>query len=329
MKTFLPFSESYNQLNSEEEKLLGYALRSVEDFVKKSSKISDVPFATRDAHAESYGYLKGTFSLSENIVQKELFQNTTYDVLLRYSNANLKITKAQKPMPFFGTSIKINLENNKEINYPLVNFPVFVTNSVSRFLKIFTAANQFFTASLLKKTYFALNLFLNVLPVTFELLNVSFFKAIRNWINSYSYFILSRSYYSIGAYRLGNQIIKIKAVPQIFNPEFKEGETIEEQIANYLNTHQFSIKLYYQVCFSEKHQPVNNLLKEWTATPFEELGTIGHLQMMNTDNLELEALSFSPFHNPKEFQPVGKLQYLRKSAYETSLRVRNTLNKAT
>jgi hypothetical protein len=41
--------------------------KSIADFVEQSSSISDVNYATRNAHAKTYAVAKGTFWVDKNI----------------------------------------------------------------------------------------------------------------------------------------------------------------------------------------------------------------------------------------------------------------------
>lgn len=321
----LKYNTLYNQLSAKEAVLLKEALLSVQKFIRKSRKISSVNYATRDAHSKSYGYLKGKFLPAATPEAEKFFPNASYDVLVRYSHAHLKIIKTDRQLPIYGLALKIKWNTEKEINYPLVNFPVFVTNSVTRFLKLFIGINRFYTAHLILKPFKLLKVGLRILPVMAELLNLSFMKAFAYFIKTFPNFILNRDYHSIGAYRFGAHMVKLKMVPVQKDFEQDLSKSVLENIQHYVSQQPVYYEIYALFSFDEKHQPINDLKKQWTATPDVHLGTI-ELNEVLQDSPELVKLSFSPFDSPEIFQPVGKIQFLRKAAYETSVQTRNQLN---
>ncbi len=109
MKTLLKYTSDLDQLSTTEENDLAKAIRSVEKFIESSSKISDVNYATRDAHAKTYATAKGTLTLSNNLPEfiTELFDQKQYELLARFSNGNLVINKKGRDAPLYGFSLKI------------------------------------------------------------------------------------------------------------------------------------------------------------------------------------------------------------------------------
>lgn len=325
MRNPILYNESYSKLSAEENILLDKSLEYIKSFVENSPKISNVNYATRDAHAKTYAYIDSIFKPSQDPLVQSIFTKDKYNAIVRVSHAHIKIISTDKQLPLYGNSFKIILDNQKEINLPLVNFPVFVTNSVSNFLKIFNEVNQLFTNSLIQKPNHLVEIISNLIPVGFETMNKDFIKSINQWRKMYSYFIFSRNYHSIGAYKIGNYMMKIKAVPQLFHPEFDEGETINETIQNYLKKYSFKFKLFYQLSYDEDDQPINNLLKIWKNSPDIEFGTFEFNNVI-AETLEMENLSFNPFDNIDELLPVGKIQQLRQKIYETSINARKNIN---
>lgn len=320
----LKYNTSYNQLSAKETALLKETLVSVQEFIRKSRRISSVHYATRDAHSKSYGYLKGTFLPAATPEAEKFFPSASYEVLVRYSHAHLKIIKTDRQLPVYGLALKIKW-NQQEINYPLVNFPVFVTNSVTRFLKLFIGINRFYTAPFILKPFKLLNAGLKVIPIMAELMNISFINAFKNFMKTFPDLILSRDYHSIGAYRWGDHMIKLKMVPVQTGFQPDKSKSVFENIQEYVSEQPVYYDLYAQFAFDEKFQPVNDLKQQWTATPDVHLGTI-ELNEVLQDSPDLEKCSFSPFDSPEVFQPVGKIQSLRKAAYEASVQTRNQLN---
>ncbi len=322
----LTYHPKYNQLSAEEETLLQKALTFVKNFVKKSENISDVRYATRNAHAKTYAYVRAKFIPSNEKDVTEIFTSESYDTLIRFSHANLKVAKSDKQFPIFGFALKIRYTESKEVNIPLVNFPVFPTDSVKGFLKLFIKINQFFTSSFLLKPFKVLGIISTASPMLFEMMNLSFFKAVKTWIKNFDHFILARSYYSVGVYRLGSKMIKLKLVPKVFEPEFKVSESIHENVKTYLQQEKLQYDIFYQLAYNEKEQPINMLTKEWKGGEFKHFGVLECLDVLEEHGLDLENKSFNPFDNIEELQPVGKIQYLRKSVYAKSAEIRNRIN---
>lgn len=77
-----------------------------------------------------------------------------------------------------------------------------------------------------------------------------------------------------------------------------------------------------QYCYDLKRQPVNQLNKMWKNTEFVSIGRISISQILDKDDKEIEKMSFNPFDNIAELQPVGRIQKLRDKAYRVSLRTR-------
>lgn len=327
MRTPLLFRKSYNKLSRKERKLLEEGIPYVKEFVKKSKNISKVPYATRDAHAKSYAYLKGRFVPEPNSVFHHLFDQNSYEALARFSHAHLKIIKTDKQLPIYGLAVKMKSKSLDEINYPMVNFPVFVTDSVSNFLKLFNQINRYFTGNGLQKFASGFKLIFRLFPILGEMMNPSFFKAIQIWIKTFSNFILNRNYHSIGAYRFDNCMVKLTLQPIELKFNSDKTKSIYENIESFLLTKPIRYQLIAQIAYDEKLQPINKLTQDWTDTEDDVIGEFQFEEILNPSNQKLEEISFNPFENPELFKPVGKIQATREEIYKASIETRNELNK--
>ena len=141
----LQYNQKFSELTEKEKQLLEIAKSSIAEFVENSSVINDINYATRDAHAKTYAVVTGTFRIEQQLPYhlNDFFEKDHYDIMIRYSNAHLKIKNGKKDIPAYGMSIKIKDNDRLIANYPLVNFPLFPLNSISTFLKLFTSLNQF------------------------------------------------------------------------------------------------------------------------------------------------------------------------------------------
>lgn len=326
MPSPLKYNPSYNKLTDEERALLDINKSSIADFVEQSSAISDVPYATRNAHAKSYIVAKGEFILRQDIPEKirPFFDREKYDLTIRLSHAHPKILRGQKEIPAYGFAIKLQDEGGKLIaNYPLVNFPLFPINSVSTFLKLFTSVNRFFV-----KKWSSFSLILQILRVIPSTLTVSFIKnSIQLWARRNDFF-LSFDYHSVGVYRLGDYMMKIRLSPKSVDRHFGKKLKTKEALQQYLADSDFTADIMIQLCYNLEDQPINKLNVEWKNSPFIKIGElkIKKNTLLDPAACENELLSFNPFESHPFFQPVGKLQKLRDEAYKVSMQTRLKIN---
>jgi len=109
MNSLQKFSPEFNELSAQENADLEKAIKSAEKFVENSAKISGVNYATRDAHSKTYATVKAKLEISENLPDfiAKIFDQKEYELLLRFSNANLVINKKGREIPAYGFSLKI------------------------------------------------------------------------------------------------------------------------------------------------------------------------------------------------------------------------------
>ena len=321
------YNKKFNELTEDEKELLKINKKSISDFVEQSSIISDVDYATRNAHAKTYAVLKGEFKINPNLPDQlqPFFDKEKYDLIIRFSNAHLKIKQSKKDIPAYGFSVKIKDDNGEVLaNYPLVNFPLFPVNSVSTFLKLFTSINHFFT----KKWNNLFSLIIQIIKATPSLFTFSFLKNIVKLIGQRNNFFLSFDYHSIGAYRLGEYMIKIQLSPKSPEKNFGKKLNTREAIESYFTTNDYTADVLIQICYDLKDQPINKLNREWKNSPLIKVGEIKIEKNSILDRTcENELLSFNPFESKTIFQPVGKIQKLRDEAYKVSVQTRRKINK--
>jgi len=324
----LKYNKKFDELNEEEKKLLEINKKSIADFVEQSSSISDVNYATRNAHAKTYAAADGSFIIDKNIPEDlfKFFDSEKFDLTIRISNANLKINTTEKDIPAYGFAVKVKDENGGLIaNFPLVNFPLFPTNSVSHFLKLFTAVNRLY----MKKWRGVFSLAAQSVKMIPYFFTLSFFKNIVKLLGKRNDFILSFDYYSVGAYRLGENMIKIKLVPRSVDKKFGRKLKMKDALKNYFQDNTYTADVFIQFCYNLKDQPINRLNVEWKNAPYIKVGEviINQGALLDPRDCTNELLSFNPFESKSFFQPVGKIQKLRDEAYKVSLQTRRKINK--
>ncbi|MDV7699004.1 catalase [Chryseobacterium soli] len=324
----LPYHRKFDELNEEEKILLEINKKSIADFVEQSSLLSDVNYATRNVHAKTYAVINGEFVVS-NALPHELqpfFEEKKFDLVIRFSNAKPVINSSKKEIPAYGFAVKIIDDKGSLIaNYPLVNFPLFPVNSVSTFLKLFTSINQFY----IKKWSHLPSLAAQMVKVIPSVLNGSFIKSTLHFIGKRNDFFLSFDYYSVGAYRMGDYMIKIKLKPQSVEKNFGKKFTTRKALEEYFSTNDYTADVLIQFCSDIKDQPINTLNTEWKNAPFIKIGEVNIKKnsLPNPRDCSNELLSFNPFENKPFFHPVGKIQKLREEAYKVSMQTRTKINK--
>lgn len=327
MLNHLKYNKSFDQLSYDEKTLLEEAKKSIEEFVEQSAEISDVNYATRNVHSKAHAVLKGEFHINPDLQEdiKYIFDKENYEITARISNANFKISRKQNPFPAYGFAFKIKDDAGRTIaNYPLVNFPLLPINSVSVFLKLFTNINRFY----IKKIKSIIPLLFSAYHVVPSIFNLSFLRYFFRFVKKRNDFILSHNFYSVGAYRFDDKMVKIKLKPQNTPRKFLKKSNKRKQIRSFLKDNEYKADVLIKICYNIKYQPINKLHKEWKNTATIKIGEVkfDKNSVQNPSLCENELLSFNPFESLDIFRPVGKIQKLREIAYKVSFQTRRKMN---
>lgn len=314
MREKLNYTPEFNKLSIKEQALLDKLTDAIWKFVRKTPKLNQVPSKTRDAHATTYAILQGKFLVDKAFEQHLLFPVNILNATLRISNAHMKIVKGNA-FPAYGFSLKLMHDGQTTANFPFVNFPVFPFNNVSNFLKLFTALNTYFSEGFLQKCWSAIGIMSRILTIVPNIFQRDFLKNIIKLLKKRNDSVFSFTYHSIGAYRFGDHIVKLKLIPE----QLTSQTSVEDLFAQ---KGQYIANLYIQYAYNLKDQPVNILHKEWKNSPFIRIGKFIFTDYVDKNDPNLEQMSFNPFESSEVFQPVGRIQQLRNKAYEASLRER-------
>ena len=323
--TLVRFDRSYNTLSSSEVQWLRRTVESVEQFVKKSRAINKQPFATRNAHAQTFSVLRGYLFTNDDLPAqvRSIFDKENYKVLVRYSHGNPLIRPVNKFLPAYGMAIKI-YSDGEEWSFPLVNFPIFPIKSGKKVLQIFTNFNAAVSsATKTKRTFSLARLLKNIVSVVPSALSWSMLKNTVKLLFRKNQSAIGFPYYSVGVYRMGSYMMKLKATPSKKVPLTNTGDH-QSSIEQALSSGDVHFDLTVQLCADLQNQPVNDLSVEWKNAPEFTLGRIQFTKGSLKDSSLIPAhkTSFNPFENPQELQPVGQIQYLRKDVYDASISTR-------
>jgi len=314
MREKLKYTPEFDQLTTKEHFLLDKLTDAIRNFVRKTPEINRLPYKTRDAHATTYDILQGKFLVDEAFKQYSLFPDTVLDATLRISNAHMKIVK-RNALPAYGFSLKLMHDGQTTANFPLVNFPLFPFDNVSNFLKLFIALNNYFSGGFSQKCYSVINIMGKIISIFPQVLHRDFLKNIVHLIKRRNNSLFSFEYHSIGAYRFGEHVVKLKLIPEQLTSQTSAEDLFAEK-------GQYIVNLYIQYAYDLKDQPVNILHREWKNSSFICVGKFIFTSYADKNDPNLERLSFNPFESIEAFQPVGRIQQLRNKAYKASLQQR-------
>ena len=338
MKQSLHYSPIYDALTPEEQELLDVDVKLTEEAVKVSHKVNKQKHSTRNAHAKSFGFVRGNFIpvANEAADMSKLMGGTNLGVILRYSHPNFFVTKGGSEYPLYGCSVKIYNKNVPvSAKFPLVNLPVFITNSVSKFLNIHIRANKFFIATAKPFSLAFLKipgLFMAGLRLFLDRELLSILRNMLKVLDIEKRFTATYAYHSVGCFRLENRIVKIRLKPTVTrktpeDPLMDQREALREYFLRY----ELSLDFQVQLGIDDRKTPVNNLLKRWREKDSKFI-TVGKIILPRQDlsryeTMAYENLSFNPFENSDALQPVGRMQKIRQKIYNTSVSTRQFLNK--
>ena len=120
----LTYSPKYDHLTAEEEQLLNEDVELIEKAVSVSHKLNEKRISTRNAHAKSFGFVRGDFIPVVNEVAdfSEFLKGHNLGVIIRYSHPNAFVSEGSGEYPLYGCAVKIYNKNIPvSTKFPLVN----------------------------------------------------------------------------------------------------------------------------------------------------------------------------------------------------------------
>jgi hypothetical protein len=148
--------------------------------------------------------------------------------------------------------------------------------------------------------------------------------------------LLDSQYWSTTPYRFGGTAMKFSARP--CGPASPFAETaakdfLSENLRGHLALHEACFDFMVQLRQLPSAMPIEDPTAEWSEkdSPFIPVAriTIPAQNFLSLKQLDFcENLSFSPWHTIPEHQPLGGINRVRKTVYDTVSRVRHELNGA-
>ena len=298
-------------------------LRLVEAKVREAAKTD--PPARRDAHPKGHGCVKALFTIRNDLppeLRTGLFAKpAAYDAWIRFSNGN-PTPQADSKGDGRGLAIKLmNVADSPSTtqDFILINHPVFAARDVVDYLAL-EAANPFWRFFV--PDFNPLHLRVHEALIAFAILR----KKVNNLLNI--------QYWSMSAYRLGDSACKFSARPS--GPESTYIATddpnfLRLNLVRHLAGRDAEFDFMIQRRARPEAMPVEDPTIEWNErdAPFVPVARITIPKQTFDSPAQMtfcENLSFSPWHCVDAHRPLGGLNRLRRSVYETISRVRHELN---
>jgi catalase len=300
-------------------------LQVVEAKVRDAARTD--PPARRDAHPKGHGCVRAEFRILDNLppeLRVGLFATPgSHDAWIRYSNGN-PTPQADSKGDGRGMAIKlmgVAGSPSTTQDFILINHPVFAARNVIDYLALEQASSfwRFF--------------FPGINPLNFRVHEAMItFAILRKKVNN----LLNIQYWSMSAYRFGDSACKFSTRPvgsaspytATDDPNF-----LRANLVRHLAERDAEFDFMVQRRTRPDAMPVEDPTIEWSETdaPFVPVARIT-IPKQTFDSPEqmtfCENLSFSPWHCVDAHRPLGGLNRLRRSVYETISRVRHELNHA-
>lgn len=285
--------------------------------------------AHRNVHAKAHGCVQAEFRVL-NKLPKELQigifgEARTYPAWIRYSNGSGKM-QDDSVGDGRGMAIKLMGVEHSESNtqdFVMINHPVFLVRNAADYVEFQKALLE---DSPVKFFFPGLN------PFNFRLHELGIANAIRN---SKVTNPLSSQYWSMTPYLFGDTAMKFSAracdaasllVKKTSSPDF-----LRENMQKHLAQNEACFDFLVQLRKHPDQMPIEDPTVEWNEkdSPFIPVARIIIPPQKFDSPMQLnfcENLSFTPWHTIPEHRPLGGINRVRKTVYDTMSRVRHELN---
>jgi catalase len=299
-------------------------LRVIEAKVRDAARTGP---ARRDAHPKGHGCVRAEFRILDDIpphLRVGLFATPrVFNAWIRYSNGN-PTPQADNKGDGRGMAIKlmgVAESPSTTQDFILINHPVFAARNVVDYLDLETA-NPFWRFFVPGFNPFKLRVHEALIAIA--ILN----KKVNNLLNI--------RYWSMSAYRFADSACKYSVRP--VGPESTFTATddpnfLRANLVRHLAGRDAAFDFMVQSRTNPDTMPVEDPTITWdeTASPFVPVARITIPKQVFDSPEQMtfcENLSFSPWHCLDAHRPLGGLNRLRRSVYETISRVRHELNHA-
>ncbi|RSS79387.1 catalase family protein [Streptomyces sp. WAC06614] len=351
---FVRFDELDTDYGPEFEADVDAVVRVVERVTRDSVATEGTGRAVRFAHAKPYGLMRGELHVLP-ATDPHYFQGLyaspgRYPALIRYSNGMGHMRPDAQLGAACGMAVKLfgvpgeSLTDEPTagtMDYNLINSPVFFANTARDYLtlaRLFTELPDGTATSAGQAMW--LHAFVTrdgtLEPERWlwdELL------ALLSQMNSPLPHLLHSTFWSMGALRHGDHVAKLRIAPAADTPAaparpvdpLSSLHPVRDELVADAGTADHHFDVQVQLCADVKAMPVENSSVPWPEqlSPFVTVArlTVPAQDISAPDNPDrADALSFTPWRTPREHQPVGEIQTVRRRVYERSSALRHELN---
>ena len=284
--------------------------------------------ARRGAHAKAHGCVQAEFRILDKLpeeVRVGIFSEARiYPAWIRYSNA---FGKVQDDLVDDGRGMAIKLmgierSDSGTQDFIMINHPVFFVRNAADYVEFQKALSE---DSPFKFFFPGLN------PFHFRLHEFRIANAIRSTKVANP---LDSQYWSTTPYRFGDTEMKFSARPCGSASPFAETASpdfLRDNMQKHLAQSEACFDFLVQLRKFPTEMPIEDATIEWSEkdSPFIPVAriTIPAQAFTSSEQLEFcENLSFTPWHAIPEHRPLGGINRVRKTVYNTISRIRHELN---
>ena len=285
------------------------------------------PPARRDAHAKAHGCVRAEFRVLDSLpsaLRAGVFPAPrTYQAWIRFSNGADK-PGADKSLDGRGMAVKLmGVEDSPSTtqDFLMINHPAFFVRNAADYVDFQTASAiwHFFIPG-----FNPFNFRLHEGLVAYRIAS----QTVTNPLNI--------RYWSMTPYRFGTIACKFSARPSGAASLFvgtDGADFLHDNLARHLATEQATFDFMVQLRTKPDTQPIEDPTVTWEESdaPFVPVASIT-IPRQTFDSPEqktfCENLSFTPWHCVEAHQPLGGINRVRRTVYETISRVRHELNAA-
>jgi catalase len=300
-------------------------VRLIEETVRAEAKNGS---ARRDAHPKAHGCVQAEFRVLDKL-QKEVRvgifgEARAYPAWIRYSNGSGKV-QDDSDGDARGMAIKlmgVERSDSSTQDFLMINHPVFFVRNAADYVEFQKAFSE---DSPLKFFFPGLN------PFNFRLHEFRIANAIRGTkVNN----PLNTRYWSTTPYRFGDTAMKFSARSCSGASPFVETSSpdfLRENMQKHLAQSEACFDFLVQLRKGSSEMLIEDPTLEWSEkdSPFIPVAriTIPAQAFISPEQIEFcESLSFTPWHAIPEHRPLGGINRIRKTVYDTISRVRHELN---
>jgi hypothetical protein len=306
----------------------------------------------RDVHAKTYGCLRATFRVLDNLDPKYrqgVFANPgEYHAWIRYSSGSTLVQKdsvddargmAIKLMGLPGRKLMEDdgVPHAETQDFALMNATQFFILNLPEYLAFTQYLGEGsnygyflggFTPDLAQKNWRKLFKLADYHPRELMLA----MKTLKPPPDS----LLNTQFYSVSAYKLGAEnVVKYSARPcgpaNAADVDRSQPNFLRDEMTEHLKNEDACFDFMVQVQVPGKNMPVEDTTVEWSESdsPFVPVARMEIKKQAFVENQETcENLSFNPWHSLPEHRPLGVMNRVRKPLYLEVARYRRSMNNA-